>query len=575
TVGMSSIFWPCDVAKSGFYYGWDRPALCVAGVLEVEEDSDADALLQRVARSAEAQALIKICGTPSVLGRCVFGSFARSSYPQPDVEMFCGSSRSDTPRVTYSTAYIYYHRYDENSLRFYALGSNGTRLFDLQDEVLRSSLKHDFLHTASSRSEPNTGQILVNQWNSAKSLERFVEHEHRAQTTVIQEHNARFNETSKFTSINKKFQCTIDGIEGSTKLFWRVTSFVFVYSREFSIVGRYCIMYLDLTSSLHPVRQIESKARKLLRLFRSFLYGALKKIRRFYNTLWIILNDLIIGIALRQFLRQDRQAFLHLFNLAFEDKAAHKTQQILLWLDSWPAGLKLNTELSRFYSHSFMGLIALWNSACFRTAIPLVPMLLSALELGSGFGVTMALAMVCDLVCIFMAHVQLCYLVSVTVYGHLLRLAASLWNLFRGRRHNVLRNRTDPWDYDVDQLLLGTILFTLVAYLFPTVLVYYILFATMRVSTILVYASLETTLAFMNYFPLFALMLRVKDPQRSPGHQYGASPQYGWQNYIITRKTVELWKRLAKHYHPFRLVWYVMTGRVLDTIPRTYILNTT
>jgi phosphatidylinositol glycan class Q protein len=57
--------------------------------------------------------------------------------------------------------------------------------------------------------------------------------------------------------------------------------------------------------------------------------------------------------------------------------------------------------------------------------------------------------------------------------------------------------------------------------------------------------------------------------------QYGASPQYGWQNYIITRKTVELWKRLAKHYHPFRLVWYVMTGRVLDTIPRTYILNTT
>jgi phosphatidylinositol glycan class Q protein len=126
-------------------------------------------------------------------------------------------------------------------------------------------------------------------------------------------------------------------------------------------------------------------------------------------------------------------------------------------------------------------------------------MLLSALELGSGFGVTMALAMVCDLVCIFMAHVQLCYLVSVTVYGHLLRLAASLWNLFRGeafrdsimrasnntvqgRRHNVLRNRTDPWDYDVDQLLLGTILFTLVAYLFPTVLVYYILFATVSLS---------------------------------------------------------------------------------------------
>jgi hypothetical protein len=59
-------------------------------------------------------------------------------------------------------------------------------------------------------------------------------------------------------------------------------------------------------------------------------------------------------------------------------------------------------------------------------------MLFSALELGSAFGATMTLAMVCDLVFVFMGHIQLCYLVSVTVYGHLLRLVASLWNLFRG-----------------------------------------------------------------------------------------------------------------------------------------------
>jgi phosphatidylinositol glycan class Q protein len=65
-------------------------------------------------------------------------------------------------------------------------------------------------------------------------------------------------------------------------------------------------------------------------------------------------------------------------------------------------------------------------------------MLLSALELGSAFGVTMALAMVCDLVCVFMAHVQLCYMVSVAVYGQLLRLTALLWNLFRGESSAIL-----------------------------------------------------------------------------------------------------------------------------------------
>lgn len=38
-----------------------------------------------------------------------------------------------------------------------------------------------------------------------------------------------------------------------------------------------------------------------------------------------------------------------------------------------------------------------------------------------------------------------------------------------------------------------------------------------RVAIILVHAGLETSLAFLNHFPLFALMLRVKDPHRLPG----------------------------------------------------------
>ncbi len=46
-----------------------------------------------------------------------------------------------------------------------------------------------------------------------------------------------------------------------------------------------------------------------------------------------------------------------------------------------------------------------------------------------------------------------------------------------GKRYNALRKRIDSWSYDVDQLLFGTILFTLVAFLFPTTVTYYTLFA--------------------------------------------------------------------------------------------------
>ncbi|OJA11603.1 hypothetical protein AZE42_01964 [Rhizopogon vesiculosus] len=379
---MTSVFWPSDVTWSGICYGWNHPEMCVAGVLEVEEESHAHTLLQHVAHSTEGQALIKLCGTPRVLGCCAFSSLTRTSYPRPDITMVSGQS------WTYPTAYIYYHRHNASSLRFYALGPNGTHRFEIQDEYMRSSLKHDFSNTTTSPSVLNTGQTMVNQWNSAKTLQQLIEHEQRVPTTAIQEVNTPLQGPPKYLAINKKIQSTTNEIKYSKSIFWRFPSCVFAFLSEFSVV----------------VQQTESRARKLRHLLRSMHSVPNGDVRlkssqyiEFYSTLWIVLNDLIIGIALRQFLRQDRQVLMQFFVLNFEDKAVHKLRQILLWLDSWPGGLKLNTELSRFYSHGFMGLIALWHRS-FRTIIHLLPMLFSVLELGSAFGVTMTLAMVCDLV---------------------------------------------------------------------------------------------------------------------------------------------------------------------------------
>lgn len=155
-------------------------------------------------------------------------------------------------------------------------------------------------------------------------------------------------------------------------------------------------------------------------------------------------------------------------------------------------------------------------------------------------------------------------------------LLGSLWNLFRGKRYNVLRNRTDPWDYETDQLLLGTILFTLAAYLFPTIWVYYVVFALVRLLLIALYATGETLLAFMNHFPLFALMLRIKDPQRLPGDIYLlARPtsdrcsvtlmSYPLPLSVIFAQYTQLWRQLLQHYHPFRLGRWILQGRVLAT----------
>jgi phosphatidylinositol glycan class Q protein len=96
-------------------------------------------------------------------------------------------------------------------------------------------------------------------------------------------------------------------------------------------------------------------------------------------------------------------------------------------------------------------------------------------------------------------------------------IIVSLFHLFRGKKGNVLRNRIDNCDYDLDQLLLGTILFTVLFFLLPTVAVFYSTFAGARMAIIALKAGLDTYLACLNHFPLFALMLRLKDSRRLPG----------------------------------------------------------
>lgn len=56
----------------------------------------------------------------------------------------------------------------------------------------------------------------------------------------------------------------------------------------------------------------------------------------------------------------------------------------------------------------------------------------------------------------------------------------SLWRLFRGKKWNVLRQRVDSAVYDADQLFVGTLLFTVLLFLLPTIGLYYVVFTLVR-----------------------------------------------------------------------------------------------
>ncbi|KAK7018510.1 N-acetylglucosaminyl-phosphatidylinositol gpi1 [Favolaschia claudopus] len=548
----STIFWPHDERASGWCYGWTVPALCVAGVLSAISMQKAESALATLDSFPDWTRRSQYCGTPVILGKCTFKGQHRRE--DPSLEL---NGALVNPTV------IYYHRHASSSLRFYSLENTKPTAEVSATEKARNaafaqSLQHDF--SRRKRRKGGINNVVINQFNAAYTINNLLKPKQSRRLPA---------------ELSKRL---FDFMDLSLYLPQRFLSLIRLppslsYLKEFSST----IQQLDvrakqadyLTHEVAPLRQHDLTA--------IFVYSA--RYTNFFNTVWLILNDITIGVAFGSFLCENHVVLARMMNHGIKVFLIDWVQWVLHWLDSWPAGLKLNTELSHFYAHSFSDLVVVWGHVL-EYGAPYLPGLLFGFGVCSSSGMTAAIALFSDLLALITLHIYVCYFVSRILYARLLRTGGSLWNLFRGKRFNVLRNRTDNWEYDTDQLLFGTILFTLLAFLFPTVLAYYALFALLRLGVILVNAALDTQLAFMNHFPLFALMLRAKDPWRLPGGIYfgvdtksGGEPRLVVQNQPIPLSTIfdqyiRLWGRLAAHYNPLRLLWYVLRGERLVAIPR-------
>ena len=237
---------------------------------------------------------------------------------------------------------------------------------------------------------------------------------------------------------------------------------------------------------------------------------------RFFNSLWLVANDVIIGIAVGAYILENADLVAAQVDVIVSAYTIDGLRDMITWLMGWPAGLKLNTELALFLGDLFLWVIDYWAD-CMVQLRPAWPHIIRLVALSSFVGASLPVALFSDLLSLLTLHIYSFYLASARIYHWQLSIIVSLFHLFRGKKRNVLRSRIDRCDYDLDQLLLGTILFTLLFFLLPTVAVFYATFAGARIIIIALKAGLDTWLACLNHFPLFALMLRVKDSRRLPG----------------------------------------------------------
>jgi hypothetical protein len=152
----------------------------------------------------------------------------------------------------------------------------------------------------------------------------------------------------------------------------------------------------------------------------------------------------------------------------------------IAWLQSFPGGFKLNVPLTENMGHEIRNLIQIHQLALSTTLGNLdflKSYLFSCLAVvGALFGWSSLLALVVDVWKLEILHITILAACFRALYRSELYLLAALFRLFRGKKRNVLRHRTDSMEYDVMQLLVGTLCFCICIFLWTTILVYYTFF---------------------------------------------------------------------------------------------------
>lgn len=81
---------------------------------------------------------------------------------------------------------------------------------------------------------------------------------------------------------------------------------------------------------------------------------------RFYNSLWLVANDVIIGYALGSYIVDNVDWVASQINMVLTQYTVGGLQRTISWLMGWPAGLKLNNELAVFLGDLFLWVIERW-----------------------------------------------------------------------------------------------------------------------------------------------------------------------------------------------------------------------
>eukprot|EP01129_Flabellula_baltica_P016349 TRINITY_DN8666_c0_g1_i1.p1 TRINITY_DN8666_c0_g1~~TRINITY_DN8666_c0_g1_i1.p1 ORF type:complete len:531 (+),score=83.45 TRINITY_DN8666_c0_g1_i1:18-1610(+) len=229
------------------------------------------------------------------------------------------------------------------------------------------------------------------------------------------------------------------------------------------------------------------------------------------NTSVMVLLDVVTGICAYFVLKNSFQMFLdgiYSFNYFFR---INMIMDVTEWIMGWPAGFKLNGPLDTFMGELFKMYNSSWYIFTQYFVSSLFPTFLQVILLSNFMGISFFFSVLSDYIQFSNLQVFFLHTAITKFFKFQLRMLESLWFLFRGKKDNVLRGRVDSLDYNIDQLLVGTLVFAIVSLLVPTVGIYFLFYVALKLFLVSMCFILNACVLVSKYCPVYIFFLSLLD----------------------------------------------------------------
>ncbi|KAH8740055.1 hypothetical protein FG386_000882 [Cryptosporidium ryanae] len=179
------------------------------------------------------------------------------------------------------------------------------------------------------------------------------------------------------------------------------------------------------------------------------------------------------------------------------------------WLMSFPAGFKLNQNLTTLIGNLTLAALKFWCDLTSQHFSDLNHNMIFLIKFASiACGMSVAVALIWDILNIYSFLLFFIYTIMAKLYNLNLKAIKTFFYIFRGIKSNIFSNIDNNSHYS-EQLLIGTILFTIFVLILPTIAAFYINFLFIWSCVYVALLLLFFTISIINTFPFYLILTNI------------------------------------------------------------------